>query len=631
MNKRNLKFTILDALASLATLYLAFLIRFDFSIPKNFLDIFLSWAPWFMILQVTIFHFAGLYARIWRYTSLFDLYAIVSSVTIVCIVSFMAVYVFNGLNGHPRSVLLIYYILNSIITIAIRLSVRVYYTHYYYQSPIKNSNPPKTLLIVGAGKTGEKIAREIRTTSRDQYSIAGFVDDNVEKHGALLHGKKVFCSTSELPNLKIKYDEVLITAPSASGDQMRHIVEMCKRTGKRYKTVPGIGEIIDGEISLAAVRDVSYSDLLGREEVKLDMNSIEDIIKGKRVLITGAGGSIGTELVKQCLSFKPAEIICLDVNEESIYKLDQFFIKVRSSTILKTVLASINVRNECDKVFSENCPHIVFHAAAYKHVPIQEVHPWTAVNTNLGGTLNIVELSNKYLVDKFVLVSTDKAVNPVSVMGATKRAAEKIIQSYNDISKTTFMAVRFGNVLGSSGSAIPTFQKQINEGGPITITHPEMTRYFMSIQEASQLILQCGALGRDGEIFLLEMGKPIRIVQMAKDLIRLSGFEPEVDIPIVFTGLRPGEKLYEELQLFNEKKASTSHRKITILKDSKPHIPWDILKLNLEKLKDLAKNCESEQIQHLLKQIIPTYNSRAYGLSVKDNNKLIGPRIKAEA
>ena len=317
---------------------------------------------------------------------------------------------------------------------------------------------------------------------------------------------------------------------------------------------------------------------LGREEVKLDLNSIENILKGKRVLITGAGGSIGSELVKQCLSFRPAEIICLDTSEESIYKLDQFFNNVQSKTILKTVLASVNIKIECDKVFSENRPHIVFHAAAYKHVPIQELHPWTAVNTNLKGTLNIVELSDKYLVDKFVLVSTDKAVNPVNVMGATKRAAEKLIQSFNVNSKTTFMAVRFGNVLGSSGSAIPTFQQQINAGGPITITHPEMTRYFMSIQEASQLILQCGALGRDGEIFLLEMGQPIRIVQMAKDLIRLSGLEPEIDIPIVFTGLRPGEKLYEELQLLNEKKVSTSHRKIMILKDKQSHIPWNIFK-----------------------------------------------------
>ena len=613
MNNRNIKLMFLDALASTAALYLAFLIRFDFSIPEIFLERFLEWVIWFVVFQLTIFYFSGLYARIWRYTSLFDLYAILLSVTLGSVISVIFVLIYTGSVGYPRSVLLMYYILNALATVGIRLTSRVYYTHYHEESPFKNPRPKKILLLIGAGKTGEKIAREIMTTSRHQYSIAGFVDDNVEKHGALLHGKKIFCSIRDLPNLNIQYDELLITAPTASGDQIRRIVEICKQTGKRYKTVPGINEIIDGEISMDVVRDVSYSDLLGREEVKLDMNSIENILKDKRVLITGAGGSIGSELVRQCLSFDPVEIICLDTNEESIYKLEQSFSKIQSKTILKTVLGSVNVKNECDKVFSENRPHVVFHAAAYKHVPIQELHPWTAVNTNLGGTLNIVELSDKYLVDKFVLVSTDKAVNPVNVMGATKRAAEKIIQSYNANSKTTFMAVRFGNVLGSSGSAIPTFQKQINEGGPLTITHPEMTRYFMSIQEASQLILQCGAIGRDGEIFLLEMGKPIRIVQMAKDLIRLSGLEPDIDIPLVFTGLRPGEKLYEELQLLNEQKVSTSHRKIMILKDKKLHMPWFILKPSIDELILAAKNLDSEKIQILLSQILPTYRPRTYG------------------
>ena len=626
-----MKLMLLDALASSAALYLAFLIRFDFLIPTTFIEIFYDWVPWFAFLQITLFYFAGLYARIWRYTSLFDLYAILLSVTAVSSVSVILVLITSGSDGYPRSVLLMYYILNALATVAIRLSVRVYFTHYHEESPLKSPRLKKVLLLIGAGKTGEKIAREIMTTSRHQYSIAGFVDDNLEKHGALLHGKKIFCKIRELPNLKVHYDEILITAPSATGDQMRRIVEICKQTGKRYKTVPAINEIIDGEISMAVVRDVSYSDLLGREEVKLDMNSIENILKGKRVLITGAGGSIGSELVKQCLSFNPAEIICLDTSEESIYKLEQSFSKIQSKTILKTVLASVNVKNECDKVFSENRPHVVFHAAAYKHVPIQELHPWTAVNTNLGGTLNIVELSDKYLVDKFVLVSTDKAVNPVNVMGATKRAAEKIIQSYNANSKTTFMAVRFGNVLGSSGSAIPTFQKQINEGGPLTITHPEMTRYFMSIQEASQLILQCGALGRDGEIFLLEMGKPIRIVQMAKDLIRLSGLEPDVDIPIVFTGLRPGEKLYEELQLLNEQKVSTSHRKIMILKDKKSHMPWAILKPGIKELLISAKNLDSEKIQMLLDQIIPTYRPRNFGPHKEGVDTLSRVINKAEA
>ena len=628
MNNRNLKLISLDALASIATLYFAFLIRFDFSIPDNFLLVFFDWVPWFMLLQISVFYFANLYARIWRYTSLFDLYAILSSVTIVSAISVIFVFIFSGSSGYPRSVLLMYYILNTLATISIRLCVRVYYTHYHKDSILKNPKPKKTLLLIGAGKTGEKIAREIMTTSRHQYSIAGFVDDNVEKHGALLHGKKIFCSIGDLPNLNIKFDELLITAPTASGDQVRRIVDICKHTGKRYKTVPAINEIIDGEISMAAVRDVSYSDLLGREEVKLDMNSIENILKGKRVLITGAGGSIGSELVKQCLSFNPAEIVCLDTSEQNIHRLDQFFNKVQSKTILKTVLASVKSKIECDKVFSENRPHVVFHAAAYKHVPIQETHPWTAVNTNIGGTLNIVELSNKYLVDKFVLVSTDKAVNPINIMGATKRTAEKLIQSYNAISKTTFMAVRFGNVLGSSGSAIPTFQKQINEGGPLTITHPEMTRYFMSIQEASQLIIQCGALGRDGEIFLLEMGKPIRIVQMAKDLIRLSGLEPESDIPIVYTGLRPGEKLYEELQLLNEQKVSTSHRKIMILKDKKPHMPWAIFKSSIGKLIESAKNLDSEKIQILLDQIIPTYRPRDFKTIKRKSEQYI---IKGQA
>ena len=318
----------LDALASAVTLYFAFLIRFDFSIPNHFLSIFYGWVPWFVLFQIIVFYLTDLYARIWRYTSLFDLYAILASVTTVSAISVIFVFIFNGSDGYPRSVLLIYFILNALFTVSIRLSVRVYYTHYHQDSMLKNPKPRKILLLIGAGKTGEKIAREIMTTSRNQYSIAGFVDDSIEKHGALLHGKQIFCSINELPDLKIKYDELLITAPSATGDQIRRIVDICKQTGKRYKTVPAINEIIDGEISMAAIRDVSYSDLLGREEIKLDMNSIEDTLKGRRVLITGAGGSIGSELVKQCLSFEPAEIICLDTNEESIYKLDQFFSKL---------------------------------------------------------------------------------------------------------------------------------------------------------------------------------------------------------------------------------------------------------------------------------------------------------------
>ncbi len=625
----NIKFLLLDAIAAVVSLFLAFLLRFEFSIPREFLSVFSQWISWFSISQIVVFYISGLYARMWRYTSLFDLYAILSAVATSCGLSFMFVLFSMGTAGYPRSVLLLYFIFNTLIVMSIRLSVRVYYSHYHQDSVLKNTKPKKSLLLIGAGQTGEKIAREIRTTKRHQYSIVGFVDDDKEKHGALLHGKKIFGNVRDLLNLSIQYDELLITMSSVSGDRMREVVEVCKQSGKRYKTVPGIDELIDGEITLDRIRDVSYSDLLGREEVKLDMNSIENMLYGKRVLITGAGGSIGSELVRQCLAFIPSELICLDVSEEKIYNLEQEVGKLGTKTIVKTVLASINNKRECEKAFIENQPQILFHAAAYKHVPIQELHPWTAVNTNLGGTLNLIELSDKHKVEKFVLVSTDKAVNPVNVMGATKRAAEKLIQSYNIKSKLTLMAVRFGNVLGSSGSAIPTFQKQINQGGPITITHPEMTRYFMSITEASQLILQCGALGRNGEIFLLEMGKPIKIVQMAKDLIKLSGLEPEIDIPIVYTGLRPGEKLYEELQLFNERKVTTNHKKIMILKEKTPPVDWNQLIHTVQSLLMAAQNLDNDRIQSLLKLILPTYSPRNFDNLIK--NKSIGYSIKGEA
>tara|TARA_B100001248_G_C27383150_1_gene458167 strand:- start:1153 stop:2331 length:1179 start_codon:yes stop_codon:yes gene_type:complete len=392
-----------------------------------------------------------------------------------------------------------------------------------------------------------------------------------------------------------------------------------------------MSELIDGQITMDIIRDVSYSDLLGREEVKLDMNSIKNLLQGKRILITGAGGSIGRELVKQCIAFNPAEIICLDMNEEKIYDLGNQFNNLPPNTVLKTILGSINEKKECEKIFIDNRPHIVFHAAAYKHVPIQETHPWKAVTTNIGGTLNLVELSDKYSVKKFVLVSTDKAVNPANIMGATKRTAEKLIQSFNLKSKSTFMAVRFGNVLGSSGSAIPTFQKQINQGGPITITHPEMTRYFMSIQEASQLILQCGAFGKDREIFLLEMGKPIKITSMAKDLIRLSGLEPGVDIPIVYTGLRPGEKLYEELQMLNEKKVSTNHQKIMILKENAMPIPWKVFSNTLDTLLTASKNLDGDQINFILKQILPTYSSSTSNFDRSEKKTEFKFTIKGQA
>ena len=607
MINRDLKFIIADIISCAVALLISFLLRFDFNIPIGFVNTLLVWIPLFCCIQIITFYLSDLYDRLPKFTSLFDIYAIFKLVSISCLISFMFVLFITGFDGYPRSTLILYFVFNLIFTCLIRVSIRVYFTHFHKNSVLKTNNRRKRIILVGAGKTGDKICRELMTSFSKTHQVIGFIDDDINKIGAMLHGKKIFVQVSELPILKLEFDEIIITAPTASGEQMRKIVNSCKETGKRYRTVPGLNELMDQKVTFSSIRDVSYADLLGRDEVKLDTNSIKKMISGKRVLITGAGGSIGSELVRQTLIYNPSELICLDHSEEKIFNLSQELDKINSPVIIKTVLASINNIKEVEKVFLDNFPEIVFHAAAYKHVPIQELHPWTAVRTNIGGTLNLVNCAHKHNSTKFILVSTDKAVNPVNVMGATKRIAERIIQSINEESKTSFMAVRFGNVLGSSGSAIPTFQKQINKGGPITITHPEMTRYFMSIQEASQLILQCGSIGKEGEIFLLEMGQPIKILQMAKDLIRLSGFEPDKEIPIVFTGLRPGEKLYEELQLLNEKKVVTSHKKIMVLKSSVTLMEWVLLNSEIQKLIQISEQLDSVNIQRMLKKLSPDY------------------------
>ena len=617
---RRILLIFLDGLTIVVSFIWAFFLRFDFSFPLQYHPLLMSWLPIIVIIQLATFTIFGFYQVIWRFTSLWELLAIIKYVTISSIISLFIIGLGSGFSVHPGSVLLIFYFFNVLGICFTRVSVRIYFSHFQNQPKFGKVIPKKRLVLIGAGKTGAKIAREILDTPDSPFKVIGFIDDDLTKSGASIHGIKIIGTANDLGNLVFHFDELLITAPGIIGDDLRRIIDACKSTGKRFKTVPSLAELIDKDISLAAIRDVSYQDLLGREEVKLDMNSIEELLNGKRVLITGAGGSIGSELVQQCLTFGPSEIICMDYNEEKIFEIMGIAERSKTDTIIKPVLGNINQKNQVEKVFNENRPQIVFHAAAYKHVPIQETHPWTAVRTNIGGTLGIVELADKYRAEKFVLVSTDKAVNPVNVMGATKRLAEVLIQSINDISNTEFLAVRFGNVMGSSGSAIPIFEAQIKNGGPVTVTHPEMTRYFMSIQEASQLILQSGAIGNGGEIILLEMGKPIKIDQLARDLIKLSGFEPGVDIPLVYTGLRPGEKLYEELQFLNEKLLSTSHKKIMILKDESRTMIWEQL---LPKIKDIIKasdDLEPDKIQVLLKSLLPAYIPRSFlNISVKED------------
>jgi len=627
---RRMLLVLLDGFTIVASFIWAFYLMFDFSFPEQYFPLLKSWLPLIVMVQLAVFNISGFYKVIWRFTSLWELLTIIKFVTISSAISLFGIGLLTGFSIHPGSVLLSFYFFNVLIICFTRVSVRVYFSHFKNQPIFGKVQSKKRLILIGAGKTGAKISREILDTVDSPYVVTGFIDDDLDKRGARLHGIQVLGTTADLEKLIIPFDELLITTPSASGNELLRIIDACKLTGKRFKTVPSLAELIDKDVSVAAIRDVSYLDLLGREEVKLDMNSIENMLYGKRVLITGAGGSIGSELVQQCLAFGPSEIICLDNNEEKIFDIMTLSTTSKSNTIIKPVLGNINEKNQLEKVFNENRPQIVFHAAAYKHVPIQETHPWTAVRTNVGGTLGILELTDKYHAEKFVLVSTDKAVNPVNVMGATKRLAEILIQSMNVNSDTEFLAVRFGNVMGSSGSAIPIFEKQIQNGGPVTITHPEMTRYFMSIQEASQLILQSGAIGKGGEIILLEMGKPIKIDQLARDLIKLSGLKPDIDIPVVYSGLRPGEKLYEELQSLDEKLISTSHKKIMILKDENHRMLWEELKSKVYDLIKASEELDSDKIQIKLKALLPRYAPRSF-LPVSKDGRYESYNIKGEA
>jgi len=425
-------------------------------------------------------------------------------------------------------------------------------------------------LIIGAGDCGEKIFREIRDNARLQYNVVGFLDDNPVKVGMKIHGIPVLSDIRaiETAGQKVNAEEALIAIPSANSKEIRRIVEICDESGLKFKTIPGMGELINGKVSVNAIREVAYRDLLGREIINLEEEKIGALLKDQNILVTGAGGSIGSELCRQICRFEPEKIILFERAESPLHAIELELKHNFKNVKVGSVLADIQDVNQIEKAFESNRPHIVFHAAAYKHVPMLELLPWKAIDNNVFGTKNLIEVSVKSNVERFVFVSTDKAVRPANVMGASKRLSEMLVQGQNGCgqSDTKFMIVRFGNVVGSVGSVVPLFKKQIQKGGPVTVTHPEVTRFFMTIPEACQLILQAGAMGNGGEIFILDMGTPIKISDMARDLIRLSGFEPDVDIKIEYIGLRPGEKLYEELITEGENIVPTRHKKIMVLK-----------------------------------------------------------------
>ena len=475
----------------------------------------------------------------------------------------------------------------------------------------EKSADTKNLLIIGAGDGGEKIYREIRANAGLQYRVVGFLDDDPAKIGKKIHGVPVLGRINELQKAvsKVKADEALIAIPSASGTQIRKILEHCKNGGIVFKTIPGYGELINGRVTINSIREVAYRDLLGREIIKLEEENIAAYLKDQNVLVTGAGGSIGSELCRQICRFQPAKIILFERAESPLYAIELELRQNFNNVDVVPVLADIQDKKQLEKAFEAHQPRIVFHAAAYKHVPMLELLPWKAIDNNVIGTKNLIEITAEHNVERFVFVSTDKAVRPANVMGASKRLAESLVQGHNGcgLSETKFMIVRFGNVVGSIGSVVPLFKDQIKKGGPVTVTHPDVTRFFMTIPEACQLILQAGVLGDGGEIFILDMGTPIKIVDMARDLIRLSGFEPDVDIKIEYIGLRPGEKLYEELITEGENIVPTRHEKIMVLKG----IECDsaLLDGKIDELVHFAEEQDGEQVKRKLKQIVPEYKS----------------------
>lgn len=587
--------------------FAAYMLRFEFHMDQDQFRQCMIGLLLMIPVKLLFFYLFGLYHGMWRYTSLIDLKKVftavaVSSLVITAIVAFLFRF-----QGFPRSVFFIDFILTLLFIGGIRVGVRLVLNQGSIMTEgfRSNNKGKKRVIVLGAGYTGEKVVREMFDSPVMKMKPVAFLDDDNDKIGKSIHGVPVKGRIGEIGKFKDEFDEILIAIPSVKGDQMRKIVSACEKTGKRFRIMPNIGELIGSRISVKAIRDVKFEDLLGRDEVRLDTDLIGRTYRGKRILVTGAGGSIGSELIRQVRRYNPGALALLDFSEFNLFQVETR--TRRRFEYIPVQAYLVDIRNEANlrRTFAEFKPEVIFHAAAYKHVPLQELNPWEAVLNNILGTLNLVKIAKETGVERFVLVSSDKAVRPTNVMGATKRVAEMFVECINSESGCRFVAVRFGNVIGSSGSVISVFEEQIASRMPVTVTHPEVTRYFMSTVEASQLILQAGSMGEGGEIFILEMGKPVKIADMARDLIRLHGLEPKEDIQIRFVGLRPGEKLYEELITEGEGIVPTTHEKIRVLRGR--HCEFAQLNEQIGALIEAALAFDAPMIKARLKDIVPEY------------------------
>jgi len=599
-----------------ASLLLSFLLTNNMEFRRTWLvEQYPPMLVFFLAVKLPVFALFRLYRGWWRYVGISDLISILRASlvsTLVIVVLWFLVIVrgagpihwsFTGMANISQGIFMADMFATVLILAGLRMIIRLYYEEFR----TVEAGRLKRFLIVGAGNTGEALLRDIHRMPVAEYEVIGFIDDDPSKQDISIHGIPVLGTVEQLPEIckKRNIEEIAIAMPSATHQELRRVIQVCEGTKIRFRTVPALTDIASGKFRVSQIRDVDINDLLGREAVQLDLDLIETFARDKTILVTGAGGSIGSEMCRQLCNFKPKLLLLLEQAENPLFYIERELRREYPDVSLQAIVCNITDRLRVNEVFSCFKPEIVIHAAAHKHVPLMELNPGEAIKNNVLGTRNVADAADAHGTGNFVMISTDKAVNPTSIMGSSKRIAEMYIQDLNRTSKTDFVTVRFGNVLGSDGSVVPIFKKQIAEGGPVTVTHPKMKRYFMTIPEASQLVLQAASMGKGGEIFVLDMGEPVKIVDLARELITLSGFRPGEDIEIVFTGPRPGEKLFEELSIVGEDMQRTRHPKISIWKN----IPIDRQRLrkDIDELLEIAKTQNHSEIVNQIKKLVPEY------------------------
>lgn len=604
----------------------AFYFRFTYHIPEVHIDNYIKSAPVITLIYLLFFTLFRLYVSLWTYASIDEFMLSIGGCILANLVTILYGYSVGPLL--PRSVSVLAGIFSIILVVGFRMSFRIYRRMLIHISRLDKKEFIR-VMIIGAGSAGTMIIDEMKRHPEMKYEPVALIDDNKYKIGTMIHGVRVLGGRKRIKEaVKVKkVDEIIIAIPSASHNNRREIIEICKETGCKIKIIPGMDELIQGKVSLKKIRDVQVEDLLGRDQIVLDNEGISDYLHNKTVLVTGGGGSIGSELCRQIAKFKPKQLLIFDIYENNAYDLQNELRYSNPELNLKVLIASVRDVRRLEKVFDEFRPEVVFHAAAHKHVPLMEDNPSEAIKNNVFGTLNVAQCADKFGTKRFVMISTDKAVNPTNIMGASKRACEMVVQAMDKISRTEFVAVRFGNVLGSNGSVIPLFKKQIAKGGPVTLTHREITRFFMTIPEAAQLVLQAGAYAEGGEIFVLDMGKPVKIYDLACDLIRLSGFEPDKDIKIEVTGLRPGEKLYEELLMAEEGLGNTKHDKIFVGRPTFSDI--EILLRRFEEMRFVIESGTKEELVRKVEELVPTYRREKAGEVVEVRGEEVAATVES--